>query len=491
MVAVREEPGRRVLPELITLIKNADWIIAWDEDLGHHYYLKNGDIAFSEDRILFVGKSYPGSANNVIDGRNLLVIPGFVNIHSHLSGGNIDKGIMDETGAPALYGHALYTHSSLLQWEDQYTGAAAVSALSELLMSGVTTTVDISQPYPEWMDLMVESGMRVVCAPGFRQAKWLPIGEHRVEYEWDEELGWKGLERALDFADRAAADTSGRISALIMPAQVDTCRGELIQAAYGEAQKRNLPFQIHAAQSMVEFYEILRRHGISPVQWLERLGVLGERTILGHCIYTDRHSWSPLKTDDDIPLLEQRSVTVAHCPTVFGRTGMTMETVGDYIHRGVRVGIGTDSFPYNMLEEIRHAAVYGRISKGSVFDVKTAELFTAATVGGARALGREDLGRLAPGAQADLVLVDTAHPLMRPLHDPLRNLIYVAAERAVRDVFVAGKMLVENGRVISMDYLSSHAREDEAQKQALEGVPSLDQHGRSIEEIAPRCFEVK
>jgi len=474
-----------------TVIRGADWIVAWDSEKQQHCYIKDADLAFRDNTLVYIGPAYTGEADTVIDGHNRMVIPGLINIHSHLSGGNIDKGIFDEEGAKALYGHALYTHSPLLRTEDRDIPAAAVSSLSELMMSGVTTTVDISGAYPEWLDLMGESGMRVVLGAGFRQARWVNAGDRRVEYEWDEQAGWDGLERALEIAESAAAHPSGRLSGLIIPSQADTCTGQLIQAAYREAEQRDLPFQIHAAQSMVEFYEILRRHGTSPVQWLESLGVLSERTILGHCIYLDQHSWSPLRTADDLPLLARRGVTVAHCPTVFGRTGMTMESAGLYIRKGVHLGIGTDSFPYNMLEELRHAAVYSRIISRNVYDIRTEELFNAATIGGARALGRQDIGRLAPGARADFVVVDTSHPQMRPLHEPLRNLIYVAAERAVRDVYIDGRQVVKEGRVCSMDYPSAHAEEEGAQKRAVSRVPELDGRSRSIAEIAPLCFDVK
>jgi len=479
------------MPDSVTCIRRAGWIVAWDNERREHYYLRDADMAFSGNTILYVGPAYADRADHEIDGRGCMIIPGLINIHSHLGGGSIDKGVLDEAGAPALYGHALYTHSPLLRPDEKFTPAAASAALCELMLSGVTTTVDISGIYPQWLDLMGESGMRAVLGPGFRQARWINIGDHRVEYDWDEEAGWKGLERALGIAEEAAAHPSGRLSGLIIPSQADTCTAELIQTAFREAEERDLPFQIHAAQSMVEFYEILRRHGLSPVQWLDRLGVLSERTILGHCLYLDQHSWSPLHTELDLQLLADRGVTVAHCPTVFGRTGMTMETAGGYIRKGVRLGIGTDSFPYNMFEELRHAAVYSRIVSGDVYDIRTADLFTAATVGGARALGREDIGRLSEGARADFAVIDTNHPMMRPLHDPLRNLIYVAAERAVRDVYIDGRQVVDNGHVVTLDYSAAHALEDDALLSAVERVPEYDGSGRTIEEIAPRCFEVR
>jgi cytosine/adenosine deaminase-related metal-dependent hydrolase len=477
--------------QTVTVIKNADWVIAWDKEQQHHFYLNRADVAFKGDRLIHVGSDYSDYADTIIDGRNRMVMPGFVNIHSHLGSGNISKGIFDEVGAPALYGHALYSLSPLIRAETGDYPAAATSALCELMSSGVTTVVDIASAYPGWTELMGQSGMRVVMGAGFRQASWINVDDHRVDYRWDEQAGWKGLENAVSLAETAVSHPSGRLSAMIVPAQADTCTGELIEAAYLEAERLGLPFQIHTAQSMVEFYEILRRHGTSPIQWLDSLGVLSDRTIIGHGIYLDSHSWSPLRTNIDLPLIAEKGITVAHCPTVFGRTGMTMETVGRYIREGAHIGIGTDSFPYNMIEELRNAALYSRITAEDVFDVRTADLFHAATVGGARAVGREDIGRLCVGAKADLVVVDTSHPLMRPLHEPLRNLIYVAAERAVRDVYIDGLHVVKEGTVMTLDYEDAHSKEEQAQQRAITRIPAIDGKSRTIDEIAPLCLKVR
>ena len=162
--------------------------------------------------------------------------------------------------------------------------------------------------------------------------------------------------------------------------------------------------------------------------FLDDLGMLDDRLILGHAIYLDHHAWNPLKTSRELTMLAERGVTVAHCPTVFGRTGMTLQTFGRYVRAGVRLGIGTDSFPHNMLEEMRHVGYFARITAGDVHDHTTTDVFDAATVGGADALGRPDLGRLAPGAKADLVLVDVTHPAMRPVREPIRSLIIQAAD---------------------------------------------------------------
>ncbi len=102
----------------------------------------------------------------------------------------------------------------------------------------------------------------------------------------------------------------------------------------------------------------------------------------------------------------------------------------------------------------------------SVWDVRTADVFAAATLGGAKALGRTDIGRLAPGAKADIVIVDVTHPAMRPVRDPVRSLVYAAAERAVKTVIVDGRTVVEDGRVLTMDHEKACAELEAAQRRA-------------------------
>ena len=152
------------------------------------------------------------------------------------------------------------------------------------------------------------------------------------------------------------------------------------------------------------------------------------------------------------------------------------------------IGIGTDTYPHNFIEEMRSAAYFARVVAGSVDDLTTRDVFDAATVGGARALGRGDLGRLAPGCRADVVLVDVAAPSMMPLREPLRSLVYVAAERAVRDVYVDGRRVVADGRVLTMDYAVASRALGEAQRRSLARTPGLDWAGRSADEMAPMAL---
>jgi 5-methylthioadenosine/S-adenosylhomocysteine deaminase len=361
-------------------------------------------------------------------------------------------------------------------------------ALCELLRSGVTTQVDLSLARPDWVEQMAQSGIRGVLAPMYRSARWFTENGHVVTYEWDEPAGRRAMEAALRIVDAAASHPSGRLSGMITPAQVDTCSAELLRDSHAEALRRKLPLQIHAAQSTVEFHEITRRHGMTPIEWLDSLGVLGPSTIIGHGIFLDHHSTTNWPKRDDLGILLARGASVAHCPTVFIRRGIAMQTVGAYIRRGVNIGIGTDTYPHNMLEEMRHALYASRIVARDVFDLRTRDVFNAATLGGAAALQRDDIGRLAVGGKADLVLVDVTAPSMRPLRDPIQSLIYAAADRAVRHVFVGGAQVVVDGRVTTMDYASAARELEETQRRVEPMVRELDWAHRSHEELSPLVF---
>jgi cytosine/adenosine deaminase-related metal-dependent hydrolase len=242
---------------------------------------------------------------------------------------------------------------------------------------------------------------------------------------------------------------------------------------------------IHAAQTMAEHEELLRRTGETAPAMLERLGILGPDLILGHCIFLDHHSWTRQRSRDDLDRLARTGTSVAHCPVTFARSGMTLESLGAYRRAGVNVGLGTDSYPFNMLEEMREAMICSRIAGRSVFDLDTAGLFSAATTCGAKALGRDDLGRLSPGAKADLVLVDLNHPAMQPLHDPLRNLVHCAAERAVRDVYVDGKAILKDRHIVNLDYDGAVRELQDAQRRACRRAEKNDPQGRSFTALAP------
>jgi 5-methylthioadenosine/S-adenosylhomocysteine deaminase len=468
-----------------TVIRAAAWMVVWDETNRRHAYLRDADVAFTGNTIVHVGHGYDGAADVEVDGRERLVMPGLVNIHAHPSGEPLRKGITDETRSPGFHHSSLYEFLTVFDNDAEGRLASLQVALSELLMSGCTTVTDLSLAYEGWLDTLGASGMRVVVAPGFRDARWRTRDGHTLEYQWDEGAGREGFADARHIIDLAEQHSCGRLSGMVYPAQIDTCSPQTLRDAYDYAGERNLPWQIHAAQSVTEFHEMQRRHGKTPIRFMHDTGVLGERTIIGHGIFLDHHPWLHWTTRGDLSLLADNGVSVAHCPTVFARRGITLHTFGEYARRGINLGIGTDTYPHNFIEEMRAAAYYARVIAESVDDLNTSDVFNAATLGGARALGRDDIGRIASGCRADMVLVDIGDPSMMPLREPLRSLIYVAADRAVRDVYVDGRQVVADGKVLTMDYAAASAALQQAQSRSLARTADLDWAGRDADTMSP------
>ena len=473
------------MTEPVTVVRKAAWVIAWDGGASQHVYMQDADVAFSKAGVLYAGPTYDGHADEEIAGASVMVMPGLVNIHCHSGDEPIAKGLFEDVGTAVLWGNALYEYSALVDSDADAKAACQTVMLSDLMRSGVTTHLDIASPHSKWLSLAAESGMRAYLAPGFREAQWRMAGSHRLDFEWNEAQGRERYAEALAFVDQARAHPSGRIDGVIAPSQIETCSEGLIQDAVAEARNRGIQITIHAAQTMAEHEELLRRTGETAPAMLERLGVLGPDLILGHCIFLDHHSWTRQRSREDLARLARSGTSVAHCPVTFARSGMTLESLGAYLRAGVNVGIGTDSYPFNMLEEMREAMICSRVAGRSVFDLNTSGLFSAATTGGAKALGRSDIGRLAPGAKADLALVDLSHPAMQPIHDPLRNLIHCAAERAIRDVYVDGQVVVKDHRVANLDYDGAVRELQDAQRRASRRAEREDPQGRPLATLAP------
>lgn len=440
-----------------TVIRNADWIIGWDAEAQSHVYLRNADLAFTGKIINFVGRNYQGASDHQLDGKGLMVMPGFVNIHAHPGEDTYGMGLNDgfdagEEGERAFY-ELLKSPRRRIKDMDLRPLSAEVG-YAELLLSGVTTLVDISESssFPGWIELLERSGLRAYLAPAFPSF----TSEQDLEHQ---------LARALSIIDEARANSTGRLSGVVLPFDVVTVPGDLLRTSLSEARKRDIPWMIHAAEALLEINDVVEEHGLTPIQLLEQLGLLEPGSILAHAVYFDHHpaleNEAPYK---DMRIVAQSGASVAHAPYGFALSCMAMRGFGRYREAGINVGLGTDTFGHNMLEEMRLAMLISRVTSGRVKGSTAADIFHAATVGGAQALQRDDIGRLVRNAKADLVLVDLNHPAMQPVNDPLRSLILRAGERAVRDVYIDGERVVEKGQVMTLDYVRASKKLGEAMR---------------------------
>jgi cytosine/adenosine deaminase-related metal-dependent hydrolase len=439
-----------------TVVKNAAWAIPWNEALGRHEYARGIDVAFDGSTITHVGKDYRGQAEQVIDGRGVMVMPGLINTHTHPWSEALNKGFAEDFGNPALGFMAMYDWMPGWIISPRSCLVAASVAYAELLKSGTTTIIDNSPIYEGWIDMAARSGMRSYLGPAMASAGWTRTDASSYGYKWKEDDGAQAFETAMAAIDAAETHPAGTLSGIVFPGQVDTCSEAFLRRCLAEASDRKRPLQIHAAQSEPEYHEMVRRHGKSPIAWLDDLGLLRPQTIIGHGIFLNDHSWIK-QPGDDLDRLAKSGATVAHSPTVFARTAAKLENFGRYRQAGVNVALGTDTYPHDLFEEMRLALYLSRTDARRIEGSECADVFAAATIGGAEALGRADLGRLAVGCKADLLLVEIDHPLMQPARDPLRSMISSAGSRPIRDVIIDGKYVVRDHEVVTLDYRAAIA----------------------------------
>jgi cytosine/adenosine deaminase-related metal-dependent hydrolase len=241
------------------------------------------------------------------------------------------------------------------------------------------------------------------------------------------------------------------VRGMLAPDRIETCTPTLLARTAAASRELNAPVRLHCCQSLYEFDLVRQLRGTTPLGWLEQLGLLTPRAILPHGIYTSQHPKVRPQSDDDWARLTSTGVTVAHCPAVFARSGEALDSFGKYQAAGIRLGLGTDTWPPDLLHNMQIGLYLARVMEGNASQTTIADLYHSATLGGAAALGRDDLGRLAPGAQADIVVFDLSQPHLGPFFDPLKNLLLAGRGTDCRASYIAGRCVMEDFAVKGVD----------------------------------------
>ena len=457
-------------------------VIAFDGT--QHVHLRRGDVVFYGDRIEYAGPAWTDRADapvhRIVDTSGKLVLPGFVNAHLHVTDTAFTRGWLDDYGASATTGAAsnvtalyrlLPAIRAAAMAEDQL--AAAECAFSELLLSGSTTVVELGfdaemgdqgdMATPRAVgDIAGRLGLRCYLAPRYRSRYWKLGADGAPAYFAYDGDGLPRMRTCIELLGDIEASHEGRLRAMLAPGQVDTCEPELLRATRQVADDTGYPIQLHAGQSPSEFRRIRQQHGCTTLDYLDRVGLLGRDLVLGHSMFFSESG----DVDDchaaELARLRDSGTHLCHLPLVKARQGTAMRSFAKYRRHGIPVCLGTDTYPFDMFNEMRMAATLCRVAEGSPQAVSAAEIFHAATVGGAQALQRPDLGRLAAGCQADIVLVDVMKPHAVPLRDGIQHLVLSACAADVDTVFVAGRPVVEQRTLVYGDLADAVARLAEA-----------------------------
>jgi cytosine/adenosine deaminase-related metal-dependent hydrolase len=461
-----------------------------------HVLIRDGVVVWEDDRLTFVGKAFSEPVDRTLQATDRLIMPGLIDLHWH-------AGVRANWRLISDHGHAQFFGAGFPNTEAGRRGAvypmseaeaetAATLNVLELLSGGCTTLVEVGATAMLVKHLALQAerfGVRAYLGPGYRSASHYRDAAGVVQYDWHEAAGQQGLEAACQFLSDHNGKAAGRIRGMLFPLQVDTCSRELLQATSKAAGELGVPVQIHTAQNLMELHQVLRQYGCTPVELLAESGLLGPGTTLGHCIMVSGHPQTHYPDGRDLDLIAAARANVAHCPVSLGRRGMHLHHLSGYLGRGINVGLGTDIHPFDLIREMRAAGLICKVATESPNAGTAREVFNAATLGGATALGRADLGRLCPGAKADLVIVN-----QRALHygavcDPIRSLVDCGVASDVETVIVDGQVVMEQRHIPGAPPLPDLlARAQQFAAAYWAAYPQLDWNGRTAAEAFPNAF---
>jgi 5-methylthioadenosine/S-adenosylhomocysteine deaminase len=475
----------------VRVLIQGGWVVGFD-GRGHQLF-RDGSVVYEDDRILHVGPPFEGHVDRTIQAAGMLVMPGLINTHLHLGTNAPHVFFLDQTKAD-YFGANFYAYSVPRRGAADARGASRpeveqLYGLWAAIRGGATTVLDIgSRNAADLVHLVGEVGARVYLGPSFKSYSYVFDDQGRIQWDPDPDSGQAGLERAIAFAQAHDGSHAGRVRCMLFPAQLDTCSVELLRAARRAADENGLRISLHAAMNLIEFHRMLREHGKTSLQMLADIGFLRPDVLLGHAVFHARHSWAHYPYVDDLKLLADSGASIAHAPYKYAKMGIMLESFERYRQLGINVALGTDTFPEDLISEMRLAALMCRFAEGSFRVGKARDVFDAATLGGAHALGRDDLGRLMPGAKADIVLVDLRGTHYGAVHDPIKSLVECGSASDIDTVIVDGRPLIEGRRALAIDEARLLRDVQDSGERAWAGVSDWHWRHATVEEVAPMSY---
>jgi 5-methylthioadenosine/S-adenosylhomocysteine deaminase len=412
------------------LVRNATLVTQDDSRRVLH-----GDLYCEDGRITHVGRvAGRKEADRTIDGTGQVVLPGLINLHTHLAMG-LFRGHGDDMPLERWLSERIWPAEERI--DERAMRAGVELGLAELVRSGTTSFLDMY-----WME-------ETVVAPASRAAgvrAW--AGEGMVDVGQTEagqpNRKVKDLERLLK-AHRARPDPL--VTPCPAPHGTYTCNLETYAEAARLSAEAEVPLHTHCSETRTEVHDVEARTGRRPVARLKEAGALGARTVLAHC------GWV---TKGEVAEIAAARSSVAHCPV----SNLKLATGGvapvpELHDAGVRVGLGTDGAASNntldLFQTMKFAALVQKQHRWDATVLPAQRVLDMATRDAADALHRPDLGRLAPGAAADLAVVDFRRPHLVPCHDAVSHLVYAAGGADVSATVVGGRVLMQDGRLETLD----------------------------------------
>lgn len=404
-------------------------------DRGAIVALDDQDVIFSEYK-----------SERCIKMEHHAILPGFIDAHMHTDIG-ICRGLAQDTKHWMMYGMGPFDDA--LSRKEEIIGSKVCYV--EALRAGTTTFGDSNVIPEETAQFVQKIGVRACLTKEIRDAKYKIYAPGEL-YEFDEEMGARSLGENLDFFNRWDGKADGRIHVFFGPQGADFCSPGMLNRVQQLATEKNTKIHMHVQQGSRETEQIMCRYGIRPIAWLEKIGYLNKNLLAVHL--SDAN-------DDEVRQVARSGAAMIACPGSIGIIDGIVPPSVVYQQAGGVVALGSDQAPgnncHNMFNEMKLAALFNKIKYQDPECVPAWRALRMATIDGAKALGLEDkVGSLRPGKRADFIAVDLHAPTMMPVYtEPMRNivpnLVYSARGNEVSLVCVEGQILLENGKLQTMD----------------------------------------
>lgn len=396
--------------------------------------VRDGAVVIEGSEIIAVGPAEIAADYDVeewIDAKGGLILPGFVNGHTHISMSpfrSLGEDIPDRL------------RRYLFPLEDQLVDEGLVRAgarlsLCEMALSGVTTFCDMYYFEEEVAKETKAFGMRAVLGETILDK---PSPDSRTPYG--------GIAYAEDFISRWKGDRL--ITPALAPHATYTNDREHLLAIRAISDQMEVPMLMHVSEALFEMEQFAEEHGMTPVEYLEEIGFLSPRLVAVHLVYA---------TENDIELLKKHDIGVVHNVVANAKSGRKVAPALAMLSRGIRLGLGTDGpMSGNHQDILGILGYYTKIHKLDTLDRSVCSALEAVelgTIGGARALKMEDrIGSLEAGKKADIIIMETRSPNMLPVHDPYSAIVYSAYPHNVVMTMVDGQVIMRDRVLLTIDY---------------------------------------
>jgi 5-methylthioadenosine/S-adenosylhomocysteine deaminase len=414
----------------VTLILVGRYLVANSRDVTEQ---ENISVAVAGDRIVEIGpnlaKKYPQA--ECLAHPHGLIMPGLINTHTHAAM-SCFRGLADDLPLMEWLQEHIFPREARLTSEIVYQ--STLLSLCEMIKSGTTSFND--------MYLFAKDVARAAAASGMRA--WL--GE--VLYDFpspnygEPENGFAYTEELFElYADNEL------VTVTVNPHSVYTCSPALLERLAAQAEEKQALYHIHLSENQDEVNTCTERYDCSPVQHLENLGLLNERVVAAHGV---------MVSEEEIALLAERRVKLAHCPESNMKLASGAAPVPAMLEQGLTVGLGTDGSASNnnvdMFGEMNSAAKMHKVVRMDPTVMNAARTLHVATLGGAAVLGAEaEIGSLAVGKKADLIMLDMDQPHLTPVYNPVSHLVYAAGGGDVLHSIINGQVVMRDRQLTTLD----------------------------------------